>query len=83
MALDEIHIAVVDEDGDWTGTIDEVVEAHANLSVAKGARDDQGEDIYYKNWINGKSKFLWWLQRPIVDGRSNKWRLYNSCCYWI
>ena len=62
MALDEIHVAVVDEDGDWTGSIDEVVEAHANLSVAKGARDSQGEDIYYKNWINGKSKFMWWLQ---------------------
>jgi hypothetical protein len=70
MALDEIHIAVVDEDGDWTGSIDEVVEAHANLSVAKGARDDQGEDIYYKNWINGKSKFMWWLQRPIVDSEA-------------
>jgi len=70
MATDEIHIAVIDEDGDWTGTVDEVVEAHANLSVAKGARDDQGEDIYYKNWINAKSKFLWWLQRPIVDGEA-------------
>ena len=70
MALDEIHIAVVDEDGEWTGTVDEVVEAHANLSVAKGARDDQGEDTYYKNWINAKSKFLWWLQRPIVDGEA-------------
>jgi len=70
MALDEIHIAVVDEDGEWTGTVDEVVEAHANLSVAKGARDDQGEDIYYKNWINSKSKFMWWLQRPIVDGEA-------------
>jgi len=70
MALDEIHIAVVDEDGDWTGTPDEVVEAHSNLSVAKGARDSQGEDIYYKNWINAKSKYMWWLQRPIVDGEA-------------
>jgi hypothetical protein len=70
MALDEIHIAVVDEDGDWTGTIDEVVEAHANLSVASGARDDQGEDIFYKNWINKYSKFMWWLQRPIIDGEA-------------
>jgi hypothetical protein len=67
MALDEIHIAVVDEDGEWTGTVDEVVEAHANLSVAKGARDNQGEDIYYKNWINKYSRFMWWLQRPIID----------------
>ena len=70
MALDEIHVAVVDEDGDWSGTAGEVIEAHANLSVAKGAKDSQGEDIYYKNWINGKSKFLWWLQRPIVDGEA-------------
>jgi hypothetical protein len=70
MALDEIHIAVVDEDGEWTGTPEEVVEAHANLSVAKGARDDQGEDIYYKNWINKYSKYIWWLQRPIIDGES-------------
>jgi len=70
MATDEIHIAVVDEDGEWTGTVDEVVEAHANLSVAKGARDSHGEDIYYKNWINGKSKFMWWLQRPIIDSEA-------------
>jgi len=70
MALDEIHIAVADEDGDWTGNAGEVVESHANLSVAKGARDDQGEDIYYKNWINKYSKFMWWLQRPIIDGEA-------------
>ena len=70
MSLDEIHVAVVDEDGDWTGTPDEVVEAHANLSVAKGARDDQGEDIYYKNWINGKSKFMWWLQYAPIEGEA-------------
>ena len=67
MSLDEIHVAVVDEDGDWTGTIDEVVEAHANLSVASGARDNQGEDIYYKNWINKYSKFMWWLQYAPVE----------------
>ena len=70
MALDEIHIAVVDEDGEWTGNAGEVLESHANLSVAKGARDDQGEDIYYKNWINKYSKFMWWLQRPIIDSES-------------
>ena len=70
MALDEIHVAVIDEDGEWTGNAGEVIESHANLSVAKGARDDQGEDIYYKNYLNKYSKFLWWLQRPIIDGES-------------
>ena len=43
MSHDEIHVAIVDEDGEWAGTIGEVLEAHANLSVASGARDDQGE----------------------------------------
>ena len=68
MALDEIHIAVVDEDGDWTGTVGEVIEAHANLSVASGAKDTQGEDVFYKNYINKNSRYLWWLNHPSVAG---------------
>ncbi len=43
MSLDQIHVVVADEDGEWSGTIGEVIEAHANLSVASGARDDQGD----------------------------------------
>ena len=70
MSLDEIHIAVADEDGEWTGTVGEVLEAHANLSVASGARDDQGEDIYYKNWINKYSRYMWWLQYSAFEGES-------------
>tara|TARA_B110001454_G_scaffold214729_1_gene234972 strand:- start:254 stop:2557 length:2304 start_codon:yes stop_codon:yes gene_type:complete len=68
MATDEIHIAVVDEDGDWTGTVGEVIEAHANLSVASGAKDTQGEDVFYKNYINKNSRYLWWLNHPSVAG---------------
>jgi len=65
---DEIHIAVVDEDGEWTGTKGEVLEAHGNLSVASGARDDQGEDVFYKNYINKFSSYMWWLDHPTING---------------
>ena len=65
---DEIHIAVVDEDGEWTGTKGEVLEAHSNLSVASGARDDQGEDVFYKNYINKFSSYMWWLDHPTING---------------
>ena len=68
MALDEIHVAVIDEDGDWTGSVGEVIEAHANLSVATGAKDSQGEDVFYKNYINKNSRYLWWLNHPSMAG---------------
>ena len=66
MAQDEIHVAIVDENGDWSGTKGEVLEAHANMSVASGARDDQGEDVFYKNYINKYSKYVWWLDHPTM-----------------
>ena len=67
MANDEIHVALVDEDGEWTGTKGEVIEAHANLSVASGAKDDQGEDVFYKNYINKFSSYIWWLDHPTIN----------------
>tara|TARA_Y100001963_G_scaffold13345_1_gene16674 strand:+ start:12649 stop:14928 length:2280 start_codon:yes stop_codon:yes gene_type:complete len=67
MANDEIHIAVVDEDGEWTGTKGEVLEAWGNLSVASGAKDDQGEDVFYKNYINKFSAYMWWLDHPTIN----------------
>jgi len=68
MAQDEIHVVVVDEDGEWSGTDGEVLEAWGNLSVATGARDDQGEDVFYKNYINKYSEYMWWLDHPTMGG---------------
>ena len=68
MSQDEIHVAIVDEFGEFSGTKGEVLEAQANLSVAIGARDGQGEDVFYKNVINRKSAYLWWLDHPTLGG---------------
>ena len=67
LACDEIHIAIIDEDGDWTGTKDEVVEAHGNLSVIKDAKGADGENIFYANYLNKISDYCWFADHPIFN----------------
>jgi len=57
---DELHIAVVDEDGDITGVKGQVVERWSGLSRAVGARTTDGASNYYKEVINNQSSWLWW-----------------------
>ena len=64
---DEIHVAIIDEDGEWTGSVGEVLEAWGNLSVMKGAKDTAGEDTYYKNFINKYSAYAWWVEHPSIN----------------
>ena len=67
LACDEIHVAIIDEDGDWTGTKDEVVEAHGNLSVLRDAKGADGENIYYANYLNQNSEYVWFADHPIFN----------------
>jgi hypothetical protein len=57
---DEIHIAVVDEDGEFTGANNTVVETYTG-SVAGGAKGEDGQSIYYKDLVNRKSSYLRWM----------------------
>jgi phage tail sheath protein FI len=57
---DEMHIVVIDEDGDWTGTPGTVLETWAFVSQASDARSAQGTSNYYKDVINGNSAYVWW-----------------------
>ena len=67
LELDEIYVAIVDEDGDWSGTVDEVVEAHGNLSVLRDAKGADGENIYYANYLNRESEYVWFADHPIFN----------------
>ena len=67
LACDEIHVAIVDEDGNWTGTKNEVVETHANLSVIKDAKSADGENIFYANYLNQISEYAWFADHPIFN----------------
>ena len=67
---DEIHIILVDENGDWSGTKDvrgaprvtqkSVLEIYPAVSVANGAISSTGESIFYKDYINDHSEYIRW-----------------------
>ena len=84
---DQIHVIVVDEDGDVLGTKDrrgakstsnkQVVDAWSGLSVANGATGETGDTLYYKEAINNSSKYIRWTDHDAMgdapqDAGSNK-----------
>jgi len=56
---DEIHIAVIDEDGLFTGNRNTILELHQGLSKAYDAKNYDGTSNYYKDVINSKSKYIY------------------------
>jgi len=58
---DEMHIAVVDETGAWTGTANTILERFELVSKASDAKLPDGTSNFYPEVINKKSKYIWWL----------------------
>ncbi|SVB59382.1 uncharacterized protein METZ01_LOCUS212236, partial [marine metagenome] len=83
---DEIHVVIVDEDGDILGAKDvrggnnpekQVIEKYEAVSVASGATGTTGEILYYKEAINDKSDYVRWTDHDAMgdaplDAGSNK-----------
>ena len=59
-ANDEMHIAVIDEDGVISGTPNTVLETFAFVSQAADAKKSDGTSNYYKDVINSQSEYIWW-----------------------
>ena len=59
-SADEMHIIVVDEDGSFTGTKNQILEVYPALSRATDAKGEQGGSIYYKDVLNQSSQYIWW-----------------------
>ncbi len=79
-ALDELHIAVIDEDGLWTGTAGTVLETFAFVSQAVDAKQNNGESNFYKDVVNARSKYVWWMDNDTVltDAGTNLSTAANS-----
>ena len=58
---DEMHIAVIDEDGTITGTKGEVLEVYGAVSKASDAKTPQGDVNYYPDVIYNKSSYIYWM----------------------
>ena len=58
---DELHIAVIDEDGSITGTKGDVLETFAAVSKASDAKTPQGSVNYYPDVIYNSSNYIYWM----------------------
>lgn len=59
-ANDELHIVVVDNRGDFTGTPGTILEVYKQLSRASDAKNNDNSSSYYKDVINQSSGYIWW-----------------------
>ena len=66
---DELHIAVIDEDGEITGTKGDVLETFEAVSKASDAKDAQGNVNYYPDVIYKSSNYIYWMDHN--SGGSN------------
>lgn len=58
-AHDEVHIAVVDAGGRFSGTPGTVLETFPFCSLATDAKDATGSSIFALDVVNNKSSFMW------------------------
>lgn len=66
---DEVHIAVIDQDGYITGSQNTVLERFQYLSKAADAIGADGRSIYYQTVINEQSNYIRWRSHPkAIDG---------------
>jgi hypothetical protein len=69
-ANDEIHVAIIDEDGKFSGISGSVLEVYDSLSKATDARKSDGSTNYFKNVLNNSSAYVYVLNNlpGIVSG---------------
>jgi len=71
---DELHVAVIDEDGLFTGTAGSVLETFAFASKAFDAKKSDGTSAYYKDVVNTQSAYVWWTGHTAnVTGTGTAW----------
>jgi phage tail sheath protein FI len=56
--LDEIHLVVIDEDGEFTGVAGSVLEAYPFVSVNTDAKNADGSSNYALDVINSASRYI-------------------------
>ena len=72
-SLDEVHVIVVDEDGLFSGTRGTVLEKFGFVSKASDAKDDSGNNNYYKQVLENKSRYVYWASHPTTIATGTSW----------
>jgi phage tail sheath protein FI len=63
---DELHIAVIDANGQWSGTAGSVLEKFQYVSKANDAKNSDGSTNYYKDVIANQSQYIWVVDHPAI-----------------
>jgi phage tail sheath protein FI len=61
---DELHVVIADVTGAWTGTPGLILERFAYLGKASDSKKSDGTNNYYRDALNSRSKFVWWMDHP-------------------
>ncbi|MDB4339595.1 phage tail sheath subtilisin-like domain-containing protein [bacterium] len=56
---DEVHVAVIDSSGEFTGTAGTILETFPFLSLADDAKNTDGTTNYIEDVINERSEYIW------------------------
>ena len=77
---DEMHIAVIDEDGSITGTAGEILETFEGVSQAHDAKSSTGASNYYADVIYRESKFIYWIDHisTLSDGLGKTGQTFDN-----
>ena len=67
-ALDEVHVAIVDGNGTFTGSPNTVLETFSNVSLASDAKTTDGAKNYILDVLDDRSSFVWGANKPNVFG---------------
>ena len=67
---DEVHLIIIDEDGEFAGTAGTIVEKWAFLQTTDGALKDDGSNNYYKDVINENSDWIYFNEDASVSAGS-------------
>mgnify|MGYP001048619282 CR=1 FL=1 len=64
---DEVHVAIVDQDGLFSGTKGEILETFPYLSLASDAKNADGSTNYIADVLNNQSKYIWLPDAANID----------------
>jgi phage tail sheath protein FI len=70
---DELHIIIIDEDGAFTGTKGSILEKFAYVSKLSDAKKYDGTLNYYKEVINTRSQYIWWMKHTANINTGGTW----------
>ena len=68
--FDEVHVVVIDGDGDITGNAGTILEKHLNLSKAKDAEFSAGTPSYWRSYLKTNSAYVFGGDAPSTTASS-------------